>query len=327
MIIADMPLEQLQQYRPPQTKQPDFGAFWKRTLDEALSQPLNEDLEPIPTYPVPEVEVFRASFDGFRAGRCVAWYLRPRDIGFDASLPALVFYHGYSGNKGMPHNYLMWALQGYAVLALDVRGQSGESNDGIIYPEGHISGWMTQGIMDPETYYYRGVYMDCVRAAELVAAQPEVDARHMGAAGVSQGGGLTLAAAALSGRFALAMPEVPYLCHFRRALEMAQQDPYLELSRYFRVYPEREEQAFRTLSYFDNLNLADRITCPVLMTVGLLDLICPPSTIYATFNHIKSEKKMCVYPYHGHEVPDNHAEEQMRWANRILRGIEPGNEK
>jgi cephalosporin-C deacetylase len=320
MLIVDLPLEQLRVYRPPLTKQPDFDSFWQRTLSEALSQPLELSLEPV-EYPVPEVRLFRARFAGFGGGQCVAWYMHPKSVPA-GGLPALVFYHGYSGNKGQPHDYLRWALQGYAVLAVDVRGQSGESSDGAQYEGGHVTGWMTQGIMDPWQYYYRAVYADAVRAAEVMASLPEVDSRRLGAAGVSQGGGLTLAAAALSGRFALALPDVPYLCHFRRSLEIAQQGPYLELATYFKIYPEREEAAFRTLSYFDNMNLAERITCPVLMSVGLQDLICPPSTIFATYNYIASAKKeLAVYPYHGHEVPPVHVTEQIRWANTILRGV------
>ncbi len=322
MLPVDMPLEQLKQYRPALTKEPDFDDFWAHTLSEARQQPLNAEFQPVGDYPVPEVEVFRASFDGFRGGRSVGWYLRPRAGAAEGGLPAIVAYHGYSGNKGQAHQYLYYALQGYAVLALDVRGQSGESADGHQYQTGHVSGWMTKGIMDPGGYYYRGVYMDCVRAADLVASQPEVDSARMGAWGVSQGGGLTLAATALSGRFALAMPDVPYLCHYRRALEIAQQGPYLELSNYFRLYPEREDQTFRTLSYFDNLNLAERITCPVLMSVGLIDLVCPPSSIYAAYNYLLGPKHMGIYPYHAHEVPAQHITEQIRWANRHLRGLD-----
>lgn len=321
MLPVDMPLEELTQYRPVLTKQPDFDAFWERTIGEARLQPLNVEMEPVDDFPVPEVEVFRAGYDGFRGGRSVGWYLRPRSRQSE-KLPAIVAFHGYSGNKGQAHQYLYYALQGYAVMALDVRGQSGESSDGGSYDTGHVSGWMTKGILDPERYYYRGVYMDCLRAADLVASLPEVDSSRMGAWGASQGGGLTLAVTALSGRFALSMPDVPYLCHYRRALEVAQQGPYLELSNFFRVFPEREERAQRTLSYFDNLNLADRITCPVLMSVGLIDAVCPPSSIYAAYNHIPgTEKQMAVYRYHAHEVPPYHVTEQIRWANRHLRGL------
>ena len=321
MMQVDLPLEQLKQYRPPLTKEADFDAFWERTLAEARQQPLNAKFEPVADYPVPEVDVFRASYDGFRGGRSVGWYLRPKGRTGGRSLPAIVAYHGYSGNKGQAHQYLYYALQGYAVLALDVRGQAGESSDAGRYDSGHVTGWMTKGISDPESYYYRGVYVDCVRGADLVASLPEVDASRMGAWGGSQGGGLTLAATALSGRFAVALPDVPYLCHYRRALEIVQQGPYLELSNYFRIYPEKEEQSFRTLSYFDNLNLAQRITCPVLMSVGLIDLVCPPSSIYATYNYIRSHKQMEIYPYHGHEVPGQHVTEQVRWANHYLRGL------
>lgn len=321
MLQVDMPLEELERYHPDLTAESDFDYFWQCSLEEAREQPLNVSLSRVEDYPVPEVEVFKIGFDGWRSGRCAGWYLRPSKMDGDGSLPGLVSYHGYSGNKGQAHQYLFWAMQGYAVLSLDVRGQSGESSDGNVYDTGHVTGWMTQGIMDAESYYYRAVYLDCVRAADAIAAQPEVDAGRLAAIGVSQGGGLALAATALSGRFALAMPDVPYLCHYRRALQIAQQGPYLELANYFRLYPEREDATFRTLSYFDNLNLARRIQCPVMMSVGLQDLICPPSSIYGTFNHIASEKKMAVYPYHGHEVPPQHVTEQIRWANRYLRGL------
>jgi len=139
--------------------------------------------------------------------------------------------------------------------------------------------------------------------------------------GISQGGGLSLAVAALDARPQLAMPEVPYLCHFRRALAMAQTGPYLEFAEYLKHDPAEEDNLFRTLSYFDGMNLAPRIRCPVLMSVGLQDIICPPSTVFATFNHLGSAvKELAVYPYHGHEAVEAHWQDKIRWARRYLWG-------
>lgn len=315
MAIIDLPLEQLRVYHPSPNGRPDLDQFWRETLAEAKQAPLNPTLERI-DYPVADLDVQRVFYDGWRGARICAWFLAKSGA---RSQPTMIFYHGYGGNKGQVYDYLGWALQGYTVMAVDVRGQSGDSTDSEAYPGGHVTGWMTRGITTPGSYYYRGVYVDCVRALDFAASRPEVDVNRIGVAGVSQGGGLSLAVAALDSRPKLSMPEVPYLCHFRRALEVTEQNPYQEIALYCQRYPDRLEAAFETLSYFDNLNLADRITCPVLMTVGLRDAICPPSTIFAVYNRIGSEKELRIYPYGGHEAFPSHHEHKLRWARRILK--------
>ena len=316
MPLGELPREALKTYRPDPPTPPDLRQFWRDTLAEASLAPLNPSLEQI-DYPVAGLRVCRAFYDGWKGARICAWFLA-RD-GARAQ-PTLVFYHGYSGSKGQVYDYLGWALQGYTVIAVDVRGQAGDSSDPGNYPGGHVSGWMTSGITSPQTYYYRGAYVDCVRALDFAVAQPEVDPDRIGVLGVSQGGGLSLAVAALDPRPKLSMPEVPFLCHFRRALEVTNQNPYQELAVYVNRYPDREETVYRTLTYFDNLSLADRITCPVLMTVGLQDLVCPPSTVFAVYNRLSSsEKDLRVYPYGVHEGFASHHEQKLAWARRILK--------
>jgi cephalosporin-C deacetylase len=317
MPLYDKPLEELLVYNPPLTREPDLDAFWSATLAESAQAPLNADVC-LTDYPAVGARVYEVMYDGWRGARICGWYIVPDRPG---PYPALVQYHGYSGWKQDAHHYLMWALQGYAIFAVDVRGQSGNSSDPADYPGGHVTGWMTMGILDPASYFYRGVYMDCVRAIDFVASREEVDASRLGVMGMSQGGGLTLAAAALDSRPILAMPEMPYLCHYKRAVDMAVRNPYLEISEYIRRWPNRDAQVWRTLSYFDNLNLADRITCPVLMDVGLQDDICPPSTVYATYNRITARKEMRVYRYSNHEVVEAHWEPKLRWAHHYLKGI------
>jgi cephalosporin-C deacetylase len=314
--LIDLPLEQLRTYRPTSPAPTNLDDFWRETLAEAQRAPLNESLEKL-EYPVPELDVYRASYDGWRGARISAWFIARTGA---RALPTLVFYHGYSGSKGQVYDYLSWALQGYAVIAVDVRGQSGDSSDPGNYPGGHVSGWMTQGITSPESYYYRGAYVDCVRALDFAVGRPEVDPNRIGVLGVSQGGGLSLAVAALDSRPRLSIPEVPFLCHYRRALEVTNQNPYQEIAVYCNRYPEREQEVFQTLAYFDNLSLADRIQCPVLMTVGLQDLVCPPSTIFAVYNRIPSEtKEIHVYPFGGHEAYSTHHERKIAWARKYLR--------
>ncbi|MEX1018089.1 MAG: acetylxylan esterase, partial [Litorilinea sp.] len=134
---------------------------------------------------------------------------------------------------------------------------------------------------------------------------PDVDATRVGATGRSQGGGLTLACAALEPRIARAAPVFPFLCDYRRvwALELAK-NAYLEIEEYFRRFDplhEREDEIFTKLGYIDNQHLANRIRANVLMTTGLVDRVCPPSTQFAAYNKIQSEKNMRIYPDFGHE--------------------------
>jgi cephalosporin-C deacetylase len=319
MVFKDLSQAELRNYRPASTRQPDFDQYWQEALAESAATPLDVDVQRV-AYPVEGLRVARVYYRGGAEGRICGWLLVPEGA---RGAPGMVFYHGYSGGKGEVSDYLGWALQGYAVLAIDVRGQSGESTDHAAYPGGHVSGWLTMGILDPRRYYYRGVYLDCVRAVDVLAAQDGVDGARIGVSGVSQGGGLSVVAAALHPRVRLAMPSVPFLCHFGRAMEMAEGGPYPELSLYCNRFPRHAEQVERTLSYVDGMNLAPRITCPVLMTVGLRDGICPASTVYATFNAISAEpKELLVFPYGAHEVFTTEVETKFRWAHRHLRGVE-----
>lgn len=312
MALVDMPLEKLVVYKPELTQQPDFASFWAETRQQSDTQPLNAHITPV-EYPVKQVRAFTVNYDGFGAGHIAAWYLLPRTPAPAAGYPVLVFYHGYSGNRGVISDYLGWILQGYAVVAVDVRGQGGESTDETNYPGPIRPGWMTRGITQPQLYYYRWVFMDCVRALDFVASQPELNKKHIILSGNSQGGALTLAVAALDERPIAAMPDVPFLCNFRRAVPMAVQ-PYQEIADYLKLKPFDEEQVYRTLSYFDQMNFAHQIQCPVLMSIALQDTICPPSTCFAAYNRIESDKEVRLYPYNNHEGGRNlQVEQKIGW--------------
>lgn len=318
-MIVDMPLSELEQYTPALTRQPDFDAFWQQTLSESDEQALDVTWEEVP-YPVERVTVYRVRYNGFGPGtRVASWYIVPKDrlrSEDDERTPTLVQYHGYSGGKGLPGGYLHWALQGYCVFTIDTRGQDGETPDHAPYPNGSLGGFMTRGIDDPATYYYRYTYMDCVRAIEVARTFPEVGPIVL--MGGSQGGGLTLAAAALTRAQGIvaAMPDVPFLCHYQRSLEVFGGGPYNELVDWWKRHPALVQQHLRTLSYFDGMNMAPRIRIPVLMSVALMDTICPPSSGFAVFNHLAStEKTMRVYPYNGHEGGGPfHDEEKYRFV-------------
>jgi cephalosporin-C deacetylase len=222
-------------------------------------------------------------------------------------LPCVVEYIGYGGGRSFAIDWLLWASAGYAHFVMDTRGQgstwsAGDTPD--LYADGgnaHFPGSMTKGILDPKHYYYRRVFTDAVRAIEAARSNSEVDASQIAVTGGSQGGGITIAAAGLVPDVVAAMPDVPFLCHYRRATELEDLYPYKEIGDYCHVHRDKVDIVFNTLSYFDGVNFAPRAKAKTLFSVGLMDKVCPPSTVYAAYNHWAGEKDIKVYPYNGHE--------------------------
>ncbi|MBI4641154.1 MAG: acetylxylan esterase, partial [Candidatus Tectomicrobia bacterium] len=158
-------------------------------------------------------------------------------------------------------------------------------------------------IVDKHTYSYRGFYVDVWRAVDFLLSRPEVDPNRIGITGSSQGGALTIVTAAMRHEIRAAAAGAPYLCGMMDAIRLTHTYPYQEINDYLRLYPEREKQVRETLSYFDGINFADKIRCPIIVNIGLNDDVCPPETGYALFNVIGSpEKKLYPYENCGHDA-------------------------
>ena len=304
MSLFDLPLAELRDYRPEREEPADFDAFWTSTLDEARES--RRPTEFVPAHPeLRALEVFDVTFSGFGGQPIKAWLILPRHR--PGPLPVVVEFIGYGGGRGLPIAWLAWPAAGYATFVMDTRGQGsawmpGETPD----PDPQAAnpqfpGFVTRGILDRANYYYRRVFTDAALAVDAAREHPAVDAERVVVAGASQGGGISLAAAALDGRAAAACVDVPFLCHWRRATEITDEAPYRELRDYLAVHRYRVDDAFRTLAYFDGLNFAARATAPALFAVGLMDEVCPPSTVFAAFNHYAGEKEIRVWPFNGHE--------------------------
>ncbi|MBC8098605.1 MAG: acetylxylan esterase [Armatimonadetes bacterium] len=303
MAYLDLPLEDLFAYTPLVTEPADFDAFWAATLAEARQYPLKAVFTPVDNG-LRLVETYDVTFSGYGGQRIKAWYTRPAN--FSGALPCVVEYLGYGGGRNLPHEWLLWATAGYAHLVMDTRGQGSVWSPGDTpdMPDGanpSFPGFMTQGILSPATYYYRRVFTDAVRAVEAARSRADVDASRIALSGGSQGGGMSIAAGALVGDVALVLPDVPFLCHFTRAMTMTDAFPYQELRQYLKVHRTREAQALHTLAYFDGVNFAARLRAPSLFSVALMDEVCPPSTVFAAYNRVSAPKEINVYPYNGHE--------------------------
>lgn len=303
-LLFDMPWEELQTYKGCNPKPDDFDAFWEKSLEEMNSVEPKAELIPS-SFKCSFADCFDLFFNGVGGARIHAKYVRPINIVNPG--PAVLQFHGYSGKSGDWSEYLYYAAEGYTVAALDCRGQGGLSEDIGGVKGTTFKGQIVRGLDDlPDKLLFRQIFLDTALLAKIVMDMDEVDPKRVGVTGGSQGGGLTLACAALVPEIKLAAPAFPFLSDYKRVWELdLAKGAYEELQTFFRMFDplhQREKEIFTKLGYIDIQFLVPRIKAKVMMAVALMDTVCPPSTQFAAYNKIESEKSLNVFPDFGHEA-------------------------
>lgn len=314
MAQFDLTGEELRSHRSSSTEPSGFDDFWERTLQQTRKHDLAARFEPVATG-LSLVQTLDVTFAGWDGQPVKAWLTLPRGAGDGAGLAAVVEFVGYGGGRGLAHEPSLYALAGWAHLKMDTRGQGsswspGDTADASADGTPQMPGFMTRGVLDPETYYYRRLYADAVRAVETARAHPAVDPDRVAVAGISQGGGVTIAVSGLVPDVVAALPDVPFLCDIRRATEIVDSMPYGEIARYCAVHRDQVEQVFATLTHVDGVHHAARGRAPSLWSVALMDDTCPPSTVYAAYNAYAGPKQILEYPFNRHEGGQQYQEVQ-----------------
>jgi cephalosporin-C deacetylase len=322
--LYDLPLAELERYRTAAPEPPELDAFWATAIGAARAAAREPVVEPFEPETYRELSAFDVTFSGADGDPIRAWYLRPAGRA-DEPVPCRVVFVGYGGGRDLPAAHALYPACGYATVVMDTRAQGGTWSTGDTPDPGASAsgaehpGLLTRGVATPETYYYRRLYVDAVRAVETAALLPGVDRERIGVAGASQGGALALAAAALAPDLvSLCHADVPFLSDIEHALEIAIDHPYLELVPYLALHPDQEDTVRNTLRHIDNALLATRIRAHTLVAVGLRDTITPPSTVFAAYNAIQGSKEIAVYAYSGHALPTVHVQRQLAdFARRL----------
>lgn len=320
MAWFDLPLAQLEEYLPERDEPADFDRFWHDTLAEARSHGLNASFEPYDVG-ITAHNVYDVTYAGFAGQPIKAWLLVPKHR--SGPVPCVVEYLGYGGGRGFPTNYTLMASAGFAHFIMDTRGQGsawqrGDTPDAGASGDPQFPGFLTRGLGSPQQHYYRRVFTDAVRAVEAARSHPDIDGRVV-VSGGSQGGGISLAVAGLVDDLTGVWADQPFLCHYRRAVAITDSAPYSELARYLAQHPDKVEDSFTTLSYVDGVNFAARANVPGRFSVGLMDAVCPPSTIYAAYNHYAGEKDIAVYQFNGHDSGGAFGlREKVAWLHELF---------
>ncbi|WP_028974689.1 acetylxylan esterase [Spirochaeta cellobiosiphila] len=303
MAFFDLPLDELVKYKPLEKENNDFDDFWNETLSSSRQYPIKAEYKLLEEL-FETVDVYDVTYAGYEGQSIKGWFVRPKGT---KKLPVIIEYIGYGGGRGLSHDWLTYASAGYAHFIMDTRGQGSGWSPGDTPDIENISanpqspGFMTRGILDKSTYYYRRVFTDAVRAVDAVKERDDIDKEQITILGGSQGGGITLAVAGLEPSVKYACPDVPFLCHFSRSVRMFDSYPYKEIRDYLHVHRDKIDRVFNTLSYFDGINFAKRAKCKAFFSTALMDETCPPSTVYAAFNHYKGEKEIIYWEFNNHE--------------------------
>ena len=304
MPLIDKPLHELQAYMGINPKPADFDAYWEKALAELDA--VDPCVELVPAkFSAPGVACYDLYYTGVHGARVHAKFARPSAV--TGKIPAVLHFHGYSGSTADWTMHIAYALAGFAVFAMDARGQGGLSEDVGGVKGSTFNGHIIRGLddEDPHRLLFRDIFLDTAELARIAMDMDFIDETRVGCSGGSQGGALTLACASLEPRIARAYAAYPFLCDYKRVWEMdLDKDAYAELRWYFRYYDpchEREDEIFTKLGYIDLQFLAPRIRAKLVMATGLMDTICPPSTQFAAYNKMTCDKKSVIYPDFGHE--------------------------
>ncbi|WP_326695388.1 acetylxylan esterase [Streptomyces sp. NBC_01387] len=319
MPLTDLTLAECLAYRSEATAPAAFDTFWAGTL--ADSRPVEPVFTPVDSG-LSQIRVYDVTFPGFDGAPVRGWLRLP--AGPPRRLGCVVEFLGYGRGRGLAHENLLWPAAGFAHLVMDTRGQGWSSAPGCTPDEGPsgvgpVPGFLTRGVQSPETHYYRRLYADAVRCVEAARSHPEIDPDRIVVAGVSQGGGITLAVSGLVPGLAGVMPDVPFLCDMRRGVERAAMPPYTEIAEYLQLNRDRAQSVFETLSYFDGVHFAARATAPAFFSIALMDPICPPSTCFGAYHAYAGPKQVEVYGFNGHEGGgEHHRALQLAWVRELI---------
>ena len=320
MPLTDLTVAECHDYRPDLAAPADLDEFWSRTLHAAGVAAGPAEFAPVDTG-LHAVRTFDVTVRGHAGQPVRGWLQLPAAA--TGPLGCVVEFAGYGRGRALPHQHLFWASAGYAHLIMDTRGQgwttgmsaTPDPDDAVAVVPGHL----TKGLDSPDAYYYRRVYADAVRCVLAARDHPEVDPARVAVAGVSQGGGIALAVAGLLPGLAAVLTDVPFLCHFRRGVDIAGAGPYLEIAEYLRVNRTRTSAAFRTLAYFDAAILGASADAPALFSIAMMDDVCPPSTGFAAYHRYGGAKDLRVYEFNGHEGgAEHHQLEQLAWLRELM---------
>lgn len=306
----------------PYTKEPaDFLDFWQKEMEELQSLPLNYSIDTAPEYNTDKADAFLVKLEVNRQRQCIYGYLFVPKNTPEGGCPVVLCPPG-AGVKTIkePLRHRYYADNGCIrfeteIHGLDPRLSEKQFKEISTALNTGANGYLCQGLDSREHYYMKHVYLGLVRAIDFLTSLPQWDGKNVAVQGGSQGGALSLVAAALDKRVTLCCANHPALADMAAYNEKGRTGGYPHMHK-IGVLDKNSE---RTLQYYDVVNFARHITCPVRMTWGYNDNTCPPTTSYAVWNVLTCPKYPVITPINEHWTSEAMERAHCDWILSNLR--------
>jgi len=306
----------------PWTQEPsDFLSFWKKNIDEMGRFDGRYDKSPAPEYSTPEVDAYLVRLPVNKNNQCIYAYLFYPKNASKGSCPVVLCPPG-AGIKTIkePLRHKYYAEQGCIRMEMEIHGldprMSAEQFAAISRMFRDPNGYLENGLDNRDNFYMRRVYLALIRAIDLLTSLPEWDGRNVIVQGGSQGGALSLVAAALDRRVTQCVANHPALSDMGAYSEQGRTGGY---PHYNHMKGMMTSDKLRTMAYYDVVNFARHITCPTYLTWGYNDNTCPPTTSYAVWNTLTCEKEALLTPINEHWTSDRTERGQLDWILKHLK--------
>lgn len=303
----------------PYTKDPsDFDQFWSDNISKAKKFPLTYICKKVDAYSSSEIDCYLVKIQLNSRGKCIYGYLTKPTV--KGKYPVVLTPPG-AGVKTIkePLKHLYYAKNGFIRFEIEIHGlnpeftpeEFAEISNSLNYGE---NGYLANGLDNRDNYYMKHVYEACVRCIDFLTSLDEWDGKNVIVQGGSQGGALSLITAGLDNRVTQCIVNHPALSDMAGYLYGTGGYPHFHKMNNM-LTPDK----VNTMAYYDVVNFAKRVECSVYMTWGFNDNTCPPTTSYAVYNLIKSDKEALITPINEHWTSENTEYRQLEWIKRHLK--------
>lgn len=293
----------------------DFNTFWKKAMEENNKIPMDVQMTLLPERCTEKTDVYHVSLQNFtRGSRIYGILCKPKNPG---KYPAVL---NVPGAGIRPYNGdIELAEEGIITFQIGIHGIP-VTMESYIYDNlryGALNNYWTMNLDDKDKYYYKRVYLGCVRAVDFLVSLSEYDGTNLAVTGGSQGGALSIITAGLDKRIkylAALYPALSDMSGYREG--RAGGWPHMfhpnDSSNYV-------DSKFETVKYYDVVNFARQLTQPGWYSWGFNDNVCPPTSMYAAYNQITAPRELHIFQDTGHWTYPEQQEMRKKWLLEKLK--------
>lgn len=303
MMTVGVEPEKLQ---PTVTLPDDFDEFWAKGIEQVRKVDLKPRMELLPERCTDKVDVYHVSYGNIGGSRMYGMLTIPKGEG---KYPAIMRLPG--AGVGEKTGDIRHTTQGdVIILELGIHGIPVNMKSGVYsdLDNGVLANYHLQNIDNRNTFFYRRVYLGCVKGVDFLLSLPQCNGK-VGTIGGSQGGALSIVTSRLDSRVAATAIYFPAICDLEGYTHgRAGGWPHV-----FKIEANRTKDKLETIRYYDAVNFARGLKSPVFFAYGYNDITCAPTTTRSAYNVIPAPKQLSIGENTGHWLYPEQVDAMWNW--------------